>query len=470
VTDDADKCKKIVRSKADKKDLRPASVLPKGVGYWSDKFVELEPLSLFMTHTAQSGASPSNIPDLSTVDDVLTNFSPKPLKLLESLGKANIVKPKPAEKAFVARMARQPGARSGSSVRQGNEYDLQLYFEALASLLRGNERKSTSGIVDLTTDLGSPWVTECIVARGALFAMAAELLRNDSIDYISSLGSVYNAHLDLVCVMLGSKSTSSLIIRDRRVYPLEEQLLKFSFSALQSSNVSSTTSSRGEEKKQCDKSASISKRLEAVAGQCRDYLRLAAQIASDYTESPEGQRKARICQRVVDITASIASLGGESKSCDAEAVVGKPDKSLRLPDCPLVLELPDEVMLSQFRFQQDAVKIGHVALARMKALVSQVVDLRTCLPDHGIWVRHGTSRCDIMKVLIMGPEGTPYQYGLYEFDLFCPAQFPKVPPKMHFCTTGGGRARFNPNLYVNGKGMLLRLPMIVTVICDGDSV
>jgi baculoviral IAP repeat-containing protein 6 len=87
----------------------------------------------------------------------------------------------------------------------------------------------------------------------------------------------------------------------------------------------------------------------------------------------------------------------------------------------------------------------------MKKLVMQIASLRTDLPD-GIYVRHGASRLDVMKVLIMGPENTPYEHGLFEFDLFCTKDFPMKPPEMHFRTTGSGKVGFNPNLYANGKG------------------
>jgi hypothetical protein len=35
-----------------------------------------------------------------------------------------------------------------------------------------------------------------------------------------------------------------------------------------------------------------------------------------------------------------------------------------------------------------------------------------------------------------------------QFDIFCPLSYPSVPPKVNLQTTGGGRVRFNPNLYV----------------------
>ena len=37
------------------------------------------------------------------------------------------------------------------------------------------------------------------------------------------------------------------------------------------------------------------------------------------------------------------------------------------------------------------------------------------------------------------------------FDLFFPAQYPAVAPAMKLETTGQGKARFNPNLYADGK-------------------
>ena len=82
-----------------------------------------------------------------------------------------------------------------------------------------------------------------------------------------------------------------------------------------------------------------------------------------------------------------------------------------------------------------------------------VTTLKTGLAP-GIFVRYGTSRLDVMKILIVGPEGSPYEGGLFEFDLLCPNNYPMAPPMMNFRTTGWGTASFNPNLYPNGKGKL----------------
>lgn len=58
---------------------------------------------------------------------------------------------------------------------------------------------------------------------------------------------------------------------------------------------------------------------------------------------------------------------------------------------------------------------------------------------------------DHRKIMIAGPEDTPYAGGLFEFDCFMPINYPHSPPLMHLRTTGCGSVRFNPNLYNCGK-------------------
>ncbi|KAI3413664.1 Baculoviral IAP repeat-containing protein 6 [Globodera pallida] len=67
------------------------------------------------------------------------------------------------------------------------------------------------------------------------------------------------------------------------------------------------------------------------------------------------------------------------------------------------------------------------------------------------FVRSCEEHLDAMKVLITGPEGTPYQNGCFEFDFFFPSNFPHSAPQVHLRTTGNNSVRFNPNLYNDGK-------------------
>lgn len=93
---------------------------------------------------------------------------------------------------------------------------------------------------------------------------------------------------------------------------------------------------------------------------------------------------------------------------------------------------------------------------KMKALAREVRGFsgRTRLPIYAasaICVRYDPDRMDKMRALITGPEGTPYYAGCFIFDIYFPDDYPNVPPLMELETTGGGVARFNPNLYADGK-------------------
>lgn len=56
-----------------------------------------------------------------------------------------------------------------------------------------------------------------------------------------------------------------------------------------------------------------------------------------------------------------------------------------------------------------------------------------------------------VRACITGPQDTPYAYGMFFFDILFPQDYPNIPPLMLLETTGGGRVRFNPNLYADGK-------------------
>jgi len=67
----------------------------------------------------------------------------------------------------------------------------------------------------------------------------------------------------------------------------------------------------------------------------------------------------------------------------------------------------------------------------------------------GIYIHWGDT-VNNAKAMIVGPPGTPYEYGFFFYDIQFPDQYPIKPPSVKFCT-GDGRVRFNPNLYVEGK-------------------
>nr|CAD1835375.1 unnamed protein product [Ananas comosus var. bracteatus] len=69
------------------------------------------------------------------------------------------------------------------------------------------------------------------------------------------------------------------------------------------------------------------------------------------------------------------------------------------------------------------------------------------LPDD-IYVRVFEERMDLIRAVIVGASGTPYQDGLFFFDFHLPPEYPQVPPSAYYHSGG---LRVNPNLYVDGK-------------------
>lgn len=97
---------------------------------------------------------------------------------------------------------------------------------------------------------------------------------------------------------------------------------------------------------------------------------------------------------------------------------------------------------------------GRCSTATMARLAQEMADAVNALPcasTNAIFVRVESSRAEVLKVLITGSNGTPYASGCFEFDVYCPRDYPAVAPKVNLETTGAGQVRFNPNLYSSGK-------------------
>ena len=142
----------------------------------------------------------------------------------------------------------------------------------------------------------------------------------------------------------------------------------------------------------------------------------------------------------------------------------KPIRSNPLEPHP-PLPQPTEVVFStypnmppQFAILDDPPPIDHkylserVALsgALMRRVLKEHSILTSSLPN-GIWVRTWADRLDLLRVLILGPQGTPYEFAPMIFDLHTSARFPTSPPEARFHSWTNEVGRINPNLYEDGK-------------------
>lgn len=93
-------------------------------------------------------------------------------------------------------------------------------------------------------------------------------------------------------------------------------------------------------------------------------------------------------------------------------------------------------------------------LINMRRVLQEVQGLSKSLPinkESSIFVKYDEENIGIFRFLITGPKDTPYQDGCFLFQMILNNDYPNTPPQVRFLTTGYGKVRFNPNLYVCGK-------------------
>ena len=88
-----------------------------------------------------------------------------------------------------------------------------------------------------------------------------------------------------------------------------------------------------------------------------------------------------------------------------------------------------------------------------KRIILEWQILAKCLPE-GVIVRASEDKIYLMKVMIIGPKGTPYHNIVFWFDVFIPPDYPVVPPEI--VHSYAGREQMNPNLLKSG-GVCLSL-------------
>ncbi|KAK9823993.1 hypothetical protein WJX72_006841 [[Myrmecia] bisecta] len=174
--------------------------------------------------------------------------------------------------------------------------------------------------------------------------------------------------------------------------------------------------------------------------------------------------------RLEQLIAQVAQLRGQGSSSATASDVALPDLSFAAAE-PANLEAEYVAALDPLAvgdFDSTATNAYNRAFAvmaeesagdtqgKMKRLTRELRNLatKTQLPVHAasaIFVRHDPDRVDKMRALITGPEDTPYFGGCFVFDIYFPQDYPNVPPLLNMETNGEGRARFNPNLYADGK-------------------
>jgi len=91
---------------------------------------------------------------------------------------------------------------------------------------------------------------------------------------------------------------------------------------------------------------------------------------------------------------------------------------------------------------------------RAKTIAKELASMESDLPfstSSAVLVVADETSSVLWKAMMTGPRDTPYEGGVFLFDIYFPGGYPSSPPKVTNRTTGGGTVRFNPNLYNDGK-------------------
>ncbi|KAL3931593.1 MAG: hypothetical protein SGARI_004169 [Bacillariaceae sp.] len=169
--------------------------------------------------------------------------------------------------------------------------------------------------------------------------------------------------------------------------------------------------------------------------------------SGDKPSQPPAQKKRRKHGTAAAAAASAIDITG-----DAALLQLTPEEKYKSELGPLRMEFVSE---DGFLKSHAMGTVTDTSMEQMKTRKwhREVVEYRLNLPitpSGSIFVRVHESRLDLVRAMITGPEGTPYQNGCFFFD-FHMKDYPNSPPKAKFLTTGGAKVRFNPNLYNCGK-------------------
>ncbi|ETV98517.1 hypothetical protein H310_08653 [Aphanomyces invadans] len=93
-------------------------------------------------------------------------------------------------------------------------------------------------------------------------------------------------------------------------------------------------------------------------------------------------------------------------------------------------------------------------MAAMRARMRKEMEMLENDPPHGICAWPKDNKLDELEAQIQGPEGTPYEKGIFLLSILIPERYPFEPPKVQFTTP-----IFHPNIDNAGRICLDTLKM-----------
>jgi ubiquitin-protein ligase len=298
--------------------------------------------------------------------------------------------------------------------------------------LKANVLKLVAGLLPSMArgwdfDMDPPGAVANLLLESKMLGYCAELLRNDSLEDASKRSGLYHGLCDFLGALGLHITTASMLFNERPVRPVRDTILALSF--------------REGFEFATETTASLFDGLNGLITQSKLIEDNARSHAHDY-DTAKGCALLSLCRKITTLSEVLVPPHTEKVKKTIDPIVQKSVEA--------IAEVPLFNFTLTYAFRTFAQTMPSSARGRMKRLFTEITTLMNGLPP-GIFVRYAADRPDIMKAIIIGPAGTPYENGIFDFDIACDENFPQAPPQVQFKTTGGGQARFNPNLYADGK-------------------
>ncbi|OSS46223.1 hypothetical protein B5807_08213 [Epicoccum nigrum] len=286
----------------------------------------------------------------------------------------------------------------------------------------------------LSFSTSPPAMLADMLLESKILVYIADLLCNDSLDDIGSRRILYEAVLDFIKVIGLHPTTASSTVFSKR--PKQPQLSNLLTKMYRHDVVLTETTAPAIAENLC------------MLSKLGDLLLKNAKHHAKVYDTESDRELVSFCLRISELWETL-SLSAHVSTQDSEASKAIPSAQPTVAVAN-VGDIADDKISASHSFKVMAEQQARSAPGRLKRLVYEISVLRSSLPPN-IFVRHGEARLDVMKCIIIGPESTPYENGVFEFDIYCPSKYPNIPPMVTFKGTGKGSYGINPNLYADGK-------------------
>jgi ubiquitin-protein ligase len=314
-----------------------------------------------------------------------------------------------------------------------------------------------------------------------IFSLVGHLLAVNSPSpspFLSLLTTKVQGHLKKMCrlALLVEKTEA----REPEKMEQKKLQLEAEEAAAKAAGVSGSSSSSSSPKKAAAVAAPVvtltsyvielSQTLDAIVDMVEQQKAAAAEESRKETVAQEAGAVEPSTERENSVSCSSVSVASSVASEDEVKVDASASKCAdgfnEIPSSELLATYKKE--LSEHRFgeveefayhkymkeSKGAASSAPISRTFTRRLAVEYADLADSLPIHfesSVWMRVHESHMQYAQMLISGPVNTPYQDGLFLFDVAFPSTYPAAPPQVNLQTTGKGAVRFNPNLYNCGK-------------------